>query len=307
MPSAVWMAGRFMGGATPLIVNGLLFIFTIHAADGSQIVHWRPIFWVFGVLGVAWCGIFWWWFKDKPEQHPGVNAAELELIRAGTHIVKSATRSAVPWLRLLGNRNLWLLCVTYFCSAYGWYFNITNLPDYLKDTYGINKERDPVSAGLLTGAPLLCGSIACLVGGLLTDAFIRKTGNRKWGRRLFGVVGKGVCGLCYFSSMFAPNVYLFVFAISMAAFWNDMAMGAAWASCLDIGRKYSGIVSGCMNTVGNLGGVAATVVTGEVLRALPDNPVLGWRINFMTFTGVYLLAVFLWLMFDSTKSVVDED
>ncbi len=148
---AVWMAGRFMGGATPLIVNGLLFIFTIHAADGSQIVHWRPIFWVFGVLGVAWCGIFWWWFKDKPEQHPGVNAAELELIRAGTHIVKSATRSAVPWLRLLGNRNLWLLCVTYFCSAYGWYFNITNLPDYLKDTYGINKERDPVSAGLLTG------------------------------------------------------------------------------------------------------------------------------------------------------------
>jgi hypothetical protein len=44
-----------------------------------------------------------------------------------------------------------------------------------------------------------------------------------------------------------------------------MTMGSAWASCLDIGKRYSGIVSGCMNTIGNLGGAVAGYATGWIL------------------------------------------
>ena len=45
----------------------------------------------------------------------------------------------------------------------------------------------------------------------------------------------------------------------------QQTMGSAWASCLDIGRKYSGIVAGCMNTIGNLGGAVAGFATGLIL------------------------------------------
>jgi len=302
---SVWMAGRLMGGATPLVVNALLF--TVVAVDGTKTVHWRHTFWMFGILGLVWCAVFWWWFRDRPEQNPAVNPSELAFISTGKQIAAVSHRSGVPWRRLLTSPNLWLLCAAYFCSSYGWYFNITYLPDYLKDVYGLQREAEPVLAGVLTGAPLLLGSVACLVGGLLTDAFIRRTGNRKWGRRLFGVVGKSICGLCYFSSMFAPNVYLFVLAIALAAFWNDLTMGAQWASCLDIGRKYSGIVAGCMNTVGNLGGAAAGYATGYVLHVFEKDPTFAWRINFSVFAGVYFIAVCFWLFFDPTKALVDED
>jgi nitrate/nitrite transporter NarK len=302
---AVWMAGRFMGGATPLIVN--LMLFTTVAVDGSTTVHWRHIFWVFGVLGAVWCVIWWWWFHDRPEQNPSVNAEELGLIRAGKQLSAAGSSKRVPWLRFAGSVNLWVLCIAYACSAYGWYFNITYLPDYLREVYGLDKQRDPLRVGLLTGAPLLCGSVACLVGGLLTDAFIRYTGNRKWGRRLFGVVGKGICGICYFLSWYATDVYWFVFAISMAAFWNDITMGAAWASCIDIGRKFSGVVSGCMNTVGNLGGAIAGYATGRVMHWFSDDRTLGWQINFASYAAVYFLAVALWMVFDSTKALVEED
>jgi predicted MFS family arabinose efflux permease len=150
--------------------------------------------------------------------------------------------------------------------------------------------------------------VACLVGGLLTDGFIRRTGNRKWGRRLFGVIGHGLCALCYFVSMLlGANVYLFVLAIALAAFWNDITMGSAWASCLDIGRKYSGIVSGCMNTIGNLGGAAAGFATGQVLKHLAGDRTLAWEINFLSFGVVYVVAVGCWLLFDSTKPLVYED
>jgi MFS transporter, ACS family, glucarate transporter len=324
---AVWMAGRFMGGATPLIVNTL--VIKVAHDNGTATVYWRHAFWIFGALGIAWCVIFVWWFRDRPEQKPQVNAAELALIRSGHVKAAAASHSGVPWRRLFGSANLWLLCGMYFFASYGWYLNITYLPGYLRSA-GVSIESHGMWAGLLAGAPLLFGACACLVGGLLTDAFIRRTGNRKWGRRLFGVVGHGACAICYFASMFAPNVYLFVLAIALANFWNDITMGSAWASCLDIGRKYSGIVAGCMNTIGNLGGFVAGLTTGLVLdhfrdpfpsdavaalgvaggSVLSNDPqftAFAWRLNFISFALAYLLAVGCWLFFDPTKALVNED
>ena len=230
---------------------------------------------------------------------------------------------AVPWKALLSNWNLWALCAMYFCAAYGWYFNITYLPGFLRDYYGF-KEEAKWSApwwtfSILAGAPLLAGSVACLLGGWLSDLFIKKTGDRKWGRRWFGILGHSLCALCYYASLFADSALLFVLAISLAAFWNDMTMGAAWASCLDIGKKFSGIVAGCMNTVGNLGGFAAGFITGWILdlakagtptdaprEVLLEATKPGWTINFIIFGGVYVVATILWFFFDPTKPVAQE-
>lgn len=308
---AVWMAGRFAGGVTPLIVLALLHDET----SGAELTtHWRHTFWIFGSLGIFWCMLFWWWFRDRPEQKAGVNRAEIELIQHGES--HEAAHAGVPWGRLFSNLNLWVLCMMYFCAAYGWYFNITYLPSYLEDVFGLVKgEKWSASwwkLSIMAGAPLLLGSVACLFGGLLTDWFIRRTGNRKWGRRLFGIIGHSLCALCYFLSIVAGQPWLFVLAIAMAAFWNDITMGAAWASCLDIGRRYSGIVAGCMNTVGNLGGTAAGFLTGWILdmneRFEGDkvNPT-GWAINLAIFGSVYLVATLLWLRFDSTQPVLPEE
>jgi nitrate/nitrite transporter NarK len=233
-----------------------------------------------------------------------------------------AAHARVPWGRLLSNGNLWMLCLMYFCASYGWYFNITYLPDFLKDYYhkspGEKWSADFWTFSLMAGAPLLLGSLACLCGGMLTDRLIRRTGDRKWGRRLFGVIGHGVCALCYFASLFMGNAWLFVLTIALAAFWNDLTMGSAWASCLDIGKQYSGIVAGCMNTVGNLGGAAAGFITGwiidlyaggyaprsaEALEAARP----AWTVNFVLFGSVYVVATLFWLRFDSTRPVIPSE
>ncbi|MFO0866089.1 MAG: hypothetical protein U0744_15825 [Gemmataceae bacterium] len=112
---------------------------------------------------------------------------------------------------------------------------------------------------------------------------------------------------------------MFIICITIATFWNDMTMGAAWASCLDIGRRYSGIVAGCMNTIGNLGGFLANIVTGYVLNlytagiskrdnleAYLNASEPAWKINFSLYAGVYVIAVVMWTLFDSTKPVAAE-
>jgi MFS family permease len=343
---AVWMAGRFAGGLAPLAVLALVYKTT---SDDGVITHWRHTFWIFGGLGLIWCVLFWWWFRDRPEDHPSVNGGELAVIRGDPRLAVShslavpltnpkteAARQAderilagravtgvteqpppgrstapdhdehshrnVPWARLLTDLNLWTLCIMYFGCAYGWYFNITWLPKYLGTQYGVSRESHGFwTFSLLAGAPLLLGSLACLVGGLLTDLFIKRTGDRKWGRRLFGAVGHGACAVCYFLALTAHSPHVFVLFVALAAFCNDLTMGSAWASCIDIGGRYAGIVSGCMNTVGNLGGAVAGVSTGWIVDQFGEGP--GWTINFISFGMVYVAAVFLWLRFDATKQV----
>lgn len=294
-----------------------------------RVAYWRHSFWIFGGLGVCWCVLFWFWFRDRPEQKASVNAAEVALIRAGeTHATGARVR--VPWGNLLRSANLWLLCAMYACASYGWYFNITYLPGFLEQQFGVTRG-DKLSAewfsfSFMAGLPLIFGAFACLLGGLLTDAFIRRTGNRRWGRRLFGVVGHGLCALCYFAALavmwLAPGqaplamAWLFTLAISLAAFANDLTMGSAWASCIDVGGAFSGVVAGCMNTVGNLGGFCANLMTGWILqayiggidraadRAAYDAALSwGWTVNFIIFGAVYVLATLCWLRFDATRSI----
>jgi MFS family permease len=323
----------------------LALIYTTVSPDGEIVRHWRHTFWIFGSLGVVWCVAFWMWFRDRPEQHPAVNAGELALIRGTVAVpveAPAAPRSTaiapleqrvlpgpaltglttapaaepssplplehdehghhnVPWGRLITNLNLWTLCLMYFCAAYGWYFNITWLPGYLKDLGVSEKTHGVWLTSILNGAPLLVGSLACLVGGLLTDIFIKRTGNRKWGRRLFGAVGHGACALCYFLALGVKAPWLFVVFLALAAFWNDLTMGSAWAACIDIGGKYAGIVSGCMNTVGNLGGALAGVTAGWVVTQLGKET--GWTVNLVSYGLAYVVAVVLWLRFDATKPV----
>jgi nitrate/nitrite transporter NarK len=166
------------------------------------------------------------------------------------------------------------------------------------------------------GGPLWLGAFACLGGGWLSDAFIRRTGNRKWGRRLFGVIGHGLTSLFCLALVFTADPFYSFLAISLAAFCNDLTMGSSWAVCQDIGRRYAAIVAGCMNTIGNLGGALAGWLTGEILHLTLAGVVpaqeaaarrVGYQINFVTFAVAYAVAVALWMRIDSTKPVVPEE
>jgi MFS family permease len=327
---AVWMAGRLMGGLTPVVWLGLV--------EGMQ-VSWRAAFCIFGALGTFWCIAFALWFRNRPSEKDTVNRAELDLIRGETPVPASAIvageppirpvhhedgHAGVPWLKLATNLNLWTLCAMYFCAAYGWYFNITYLHAYLEQQHGV--EQSSVLGAIYKGGPLWFGALACLAGGYLSDRFIRQTNNLKWARRLFGVVGHGLCALCYFSLLLPHSAFTFFLAISIATFFNDMTMGPAWATCQDIGKKYAAIVAGAMNTIGNLGGAVAGWATGTLLQnALHDHAATlnvavtelsatqkaaglapGYEINFVTFGIVYVIAALLWLRIDATKPVAQE-
>lgn len=329
---AVWMSGRLMGGLTPLVWMLLVEGMGRWTADGqaaaeplmSPLLHWRATFWLFGLLGIGWCVLFAMWFRNRPEEQPSVNAAELAQIRSG-NAADQAAPGRIPWFDILRSRNLWILCLMYACQSYGWYFYLTYLPRFMQQQYSV--ESNSLLGAIYKGGPLWAGAIGCLTGGLLTDWFIRRTGNRRLGRRLFGIVGHGLTAVCF---ALCPHTHtalgLFV-AMSLSGFFTDLTMGSSWAVCQDIGKRYAAIVAGFMNMIGNLGGAIGPLFSGFVLdRALAQhaarlgvsNPDMlspaekavgllpGYHTNFYIFAGVFVIGTLCWLRIDSTKSVAGD-
>jgi len=329
---AVWMSGRLMGGLTPLLWAALVEGLGTAAATVSHmpavvllppLLTWRSAFWVFGLIGLTWSVLFFLWFRNRPEDKPSVNAAELALIHEGAGATEAA-HTRVPWLRILRSRSLWFLCLMYACQSYGWYFNITYLPIFLETQFGV--EKTSLLGAIYKGGPLWMGAIGCLVGGFLTDWFIRRTGNRRLGRKLFGVTGHALAGLCFLACPFAHNVFWMFMAISLSAFCADLTMGSSWAVCQDIGRRYAAIVAGFMNMIGNLGGAIGPLLSGYVLDRYLRNAAAGlgvaveqlpaaarsaalmegYRTNFWIFAGTFVIGVICWTQIDSTQPVAEE-
>jgi ACS family glucarate transporter-like MFS transporter len=324
---AVWMSARFMGGLTPLIWLCLV--------DPQMLgLNWKAGFWVFGAVGLLWCLVFALWFRNTPEEHPATNQAERDLIAADRG--EAQVHGGVPWGKIIRSRNLWYVCGMYVCINYGWYFFMYFLPDFLKKQFAGQTAtvEDRAVMALLAGGPLLVGVLGCLLGGILTDRHVRRTGDRKWGRSLYGVIGFAGAGGCYVVAIMGArsgNMWMFAAGVAMSGFFNDLTMGASWAVCQDIGRRYAAIVSGFMNMIGNLGGVTTLIVTAAIMKAQvaakeaealatgvgADSPAIaaarrageieGYIINLSLYAAAYFIGVVFWLLIDARKPIVPDE
>ena len=293
---AIWLSARFMGGMTPV----LWVLLTVHAG-----LDWRAALWLFAGVAVAWCLIFAFWFRNRPEEHPATNRAEQDFINSGRAPLSG--HSGVPWGRLLRSRNLWFICLMYTVTNFNWYFLMYHLPRMLKGQFPeLGETRGgQVQLALIGGAPLLVGMLGCLLGGLLTDRYVRRTGDRKWGRRVYGMVGYGLAGVAYLAATFViGNFWLFAACLMLVGFFNDLIMSSSWATCQDVGRRYAAIVSGCMNMVGNLGAAVGNFVTGTILEHYSgERASEGYVICFTMYAAIYAVGVLLWLKIDASKPI----
>jgi MFS family permease len=152
----------------------------------------------------------------------------------------------------------------------------------------------------LSSVPLACGIVACVAGGLLSDWIVRRTGNRKWGRRWHGLVGYGCAGLAILSTIWVRDVWALGALLSAAFFFFDLTMGPAWAACADIGERHAGTVGGAMNMIGNFGAAAGAKMAGY-LFGKEIGGFAGNEIVFVLFACSFWLGALSWLRVDVTE------
>src|SRR6478735_10345505 len=275
----VFMGTRMGGAITPPLVVALM-----------TSVGWRHTFYLFGILGVIWAWFWWRWFRDEPSQHPDVNAAELALIEAGREPHVDGVR--FNWAKLL-SPNLLLVYGMYFTMGYTLYFNLTWLPTYLKDVRGFTLEQ----AGWLSAVVLFTGGVMTYVGGKLTDALVKKYG-LKIGRSM-GVVTLPIAGLLLIGAAMTTSPIGAAILLAATLGVADLSVSSCWAICHDIGGKNAGIVTGAMNTWGNIGGALSPLVVGYAVGWWNS-----WTVPFYITAGVYLFGAICTLLVDPRKRVM---
>jgi MFS transporter, ACS family, glucarate transporter len=165
---------------------------------------------------------------------------------------------------------------------------------------------------LLIGSPMLLGMFGCSIGGYLTDWYLKKTGDRKKARTIFGFYGYAGASLFYGLAIVAlatgQSIWLFASCIALAGFCNDLTMSSCWAICQDVGRKYAAMVSGCMNMIGNFGSILTILLTGRIVKhyeTIGDKNT-GYMICLGMYAFAYFCGCYFWTRIDPMKPIIPE-
>jgi sugar phosphate permease len=277
----VWTASRIGGAISPLIVV------PIQAQFG-----WRASFYVFGIVGVIWAVIWYWWYRDTPDAMPGVTEQE-----KGEIGFTARQHHGLPWRKVLRSWNLWKIMLMYHTYCWGSFFYLSWMPVYLQSGRGFSEQEMKIYAML----PFVGGAIGNLFGGWLSDVFTRRFGLRI-GRRLVGSAGLMLSGLCLLGTGITPDRYLAVAFLTFGYFSMDCMLPVAWSLCLDVGRNNAGAVTGAMNMAGQIGSFVSSVAFGVLVQWLGGR----YDVPMIIFGCMLLLSAFIFTRVDPEEQLVPE-
>lgn len=254
---------------------------------------WRFVFYVFGAIGVFWAVVWYVYYRDYPEDHRAVNAAELEILRTSGFSGKTA-RKKVPWRIILRSPDLWYLSVMYFC--YGWvlWMFLFWFPTYLIEA----RQFSQVKMGIGAMIPLLAATVTNVAGGWISDKLTRRWSDLRRGRLAVSVVGFSLAGVGLIPGVLVESPAGAIACLSIALACLELTVAVSWAISLDIGGDYSGSVSAVMNTLGNLGGALSAVVIGYLATHL------GWNWPFLMASVMCLIAAMIATRINPNRSAV---
>jgi sugar phosphate permease len=254
---------------------------------------WRMPFLTFAVLGLVWSALWFFYYRDSPEQHRGVNPAELELIHSATGGPAPRTGVRVPWRRILSSRTLWELALMYFCYQYALAVYLDWFPTYLNSHRGFNLKQ----MGFYASLPLLAGTLGDLAGGWLSDLFLRRTGNVARSRRIVGITGFLIAAFGILPATLTHDPKLCV-AFSCLAFGGlELTVGVSWAIPLDIGGDFAGCTASVMNMCGNIGGAISPALLAYLVRGY------GWDVPFFVTSALCVVGALIYAKIDASKRI----
>jgi MFS family permease len=108
-----------------------------------------------------------------------------------------------------------------------------------------------------------------------------------------------LCAALLFASTLAAAAVTKAILLALALASADLALSAAWAVPIDIAPDHAGVMTGWMNTFGNLGGLFGPLVVGYAVDRWQS-----WTIPFYVAAAIYAGGALAWLAVDPNKPIV---
>ena len=280
---------RFAVAVTPFVAIPII-----------RVLGWRAVFYIFGSFGLIWSLGFALYYRNLPEEHGGVNKAELAKIRGlsadGAIQAPAVSRQAAPWKRILSSPNMWFIALGYCCFFFGTNFYLTWYPTYLRE----HRQLTPQELGILSSVPLFAGMAGDLVGGSLSDLIFRMTGKARLSRSIVAAPGFLLSGVFLVPAAMTESAWTSVLCLATSFFFLEFVIGPAWAVPMDVGGQFCGTVTGIMNMAGALAASITPLIFGYYFGKG------SWMLPFFITSGVMLVGALIWtFLIDPEQSVVE--
>jgi ACS family glucarate transporter-like MFS transporter len=136
-----------------------------------------------------------------------------------------------------------------------------------------------------------------VTGGWLTDRLARQHGLRT-ARCGLGFMAFATTASLLFASTLTPSPTVKALLLSLALGSADLALSACWAAPLDVAAAHAGVITGFMNTFGNLGGLLCPLVVGWAVERQHS-----WTLPFHITAAVYAAGALAWLAIDPNRRI----
>ena len=240
---------REQGLPTGIVTSGMIAGPAVGALVGSFLLvrfGWRMLF-IFTGLGS--CMWLWPWFRSASSGTPVIATTS------------SANLERISPLRLFRLRPAWAITMGAFFYSYYWYFCITWLPSYLI----ISRHFSYLRMGSFTSLPFAVLAVISPLAGWSADQIIERGRSPLSVRKLFVSLGFLLGSSIAFLPMTgSPGLVLLTLVCSVGGI--GLASANYWALTEALAPpSLAGRVLGYQNTIGNLAGIAAPIVTGSLV------------------------------------------
>ena len=228
-------------------------------------------------------------YRDRPGDHPKVTPAELDELAESQ---RGDDRPPVPW-RALCRR---VLPITFVDFCYGWmlWVYLTWIPSFFAGSYGLDLKKFALFSMLV----LVAGVVGDSVGGLISDALLRRTGSLRVARRLVLVVGLLGSFAFVLPTLFVHDLVLVTTCLALAFFFLELTNPVLWSMPMDIAPDHAGTAGGLMNTGFGIAGILSPALFGLMVDRTDS-----WVVPFMVSAGLLLVGGLTALRVDQSKGL----
>lgn len=269
---AAWFPSAERGTASAVFNSAQYFSLVAFAPLMGWLVHsfgWPSVFYAMGAFGLAAAAIFALYVRG-PRRHPHANDAEIAFIEAGGALTAmdealETAPSQFTWhnvRQVLANRSLIGVYLGQYCINVLTYFFATWFPIYL-----VEQRHMPIlQAGLMSAVPAIFGFIGGVLGGILSDWLLRRTGSATLARKAPLLAGM-LLAMIIIAANYADDQRLVILIMTLAFFGKGVA-SLGWAVIADMSpRELLGVTGGIFNMVGNTAGIVMPIVVGYIVKA----------------------------------------
>lgn len=289
---AKWLPGdrkAFGQGITHAFARGGNAIAPLAVAGLIAAVNWRFSFLLLGVLSVVWGACWFFYYRDRPADHPKITETELAELTVDQ---RNDARPPIPWRSLIKR----ILPVTFVDFCYGWmlWVYLTWIPSFFHDSYGLDLAKFAMFSTLV----LVAGVFGDLLGGIVSDALLRRTGSLKIARR--GVLIVGLLGSFAFivPTLVVHQLVVTTICLAMAFFLLELTNPVLWSMPMDMAPNHAGTAGGLMNTGFGVAGIVSPLIFGYLIDVTGQ-----WVVSFGLSALLLLVGGLASMLIDPTKQL----